>query len=197
MSHYFNALDAAGSVIKIGAMHDDINDTYYPNVAPDAERIDQFLSSVGDGSGTVNANGNYSIASDDFFIAPPAGEKYVITRMIPLLEDNSSFRAEYYTGSGALAVGVDLIKSVGGVETSLTPIKIKTISGFAGYCHDISRIDFGAGNDFITLRWTFALAGATLVLDGATSDKLIIRLADDLSALVTHRFLVQGYKFTL
>ena len=46
----------------------------------------------------------------------------------------------------------------------------------------------------IVVRWTFAKSGAPIRLDGAKNARLEVLLNDDLTGLVDHHFVVQGYE---
>ena len=50
----------------------------------------RYLDTVGDGSGEKNANGDYSIAEEIFFLQPPPGRVYRITRLIVSIMDTST-----------------------------------------------------------------------------------------------------------
>lgn len=193
MNNSFNAKDADGNTIKVAALLDTINSIYHPNLAPEMLRVDQFLSTNGDGTGTTNANGDYS-TPDDFYIEPPAGDEYEIARLIVTIEDDGNLRAERYTVEAALSNGISVIAKINGTEYDMTPIAILNHIGWANYCHDLRHFDYGSGNNFINVRWTFSKADCSLVLHGNQEDQLIVRLRDDLSNLVSHRFLAQGFK---
>ena len=64
---------------------------------------------------------------------------------------------------------------------------------WAKFCYDVDHENFGLGNEFLNVRWTFSKSGTYIQLNGENNDKLEIVVNDDLSGLVNHRFLVQGY----
>ena len=70
--------------------------------------ISRFLDTVGDGSGTKNANGDYSLIGDEFFIKPPADQVFRIARIIITVEDTAGFTAAKYGALAALVSGITI-----------------------------------------------------------------------------------------
>jgi len=156
----------------------------------------RYLDTVGDGSGTKNANGNYSGGATKFLIAPPATDRYfVLHRVLITIEDAQGFDAgDYGAIAGGLTNGVLVNWIKDGTTHDLTNgIPIKTNAGWGIQCYDISFQDFGAGNNFLLVRWTFARRGQPLGL--ALGDSLEFVLEDDLTGLVAHYFQVQGCRW--
>ena len=104
--------------------------------------------------------------------------------------------------SGKYGNNIDLSAGVGiyvrkydssGLVTDYTAgIPIKTNADWGRYCHDVKPIEWGLGDDYVSVRWTFSKAGNPIYLDGDSSEELRVELNDDLSALVEHYFHVQG-----
>ncbi|MCK5644352.1 MAG: hypothetical protein KAJ19_26370 [Gammaproteobacteria bacterium] len=194
----FNAKDADGNTIKIAAQFDAINGIYTPSsVLPSEPRLDQLLSTNGDGTGTTNANGDFSAVSDDFYIEPGAAQVYHINKFSVIIETAAAFRAERYGAISALTTGVEILRKQATVETALTPLLIKNIGTWGLYATEEHGLTQGSGNNFIAFHWDLKDAGVDLALDGAVNDQFIVRLSDDFSAagatLVSHYFLVQGH----
>ncbi len=170
---------------------------YIPERSNRRPIISQLLDTVGDGSGTFDAIGDYSGAAEEFFIAPAAQEIYCITRLIVSLSDAGSFDADKYGNNIDITNGILL--HVANASSTLYPLiqvnhPVTTNAGWAHYCHDFTSHSFGSGQNHGTVRWTFAKSGQMVVLDGGLSEKLVVTLEDDFSDLVSHHFLVQGYK---
>lgn len=71
--------------------------------------LSRYLDDNGDGTGSKNANGNYSGAEEIFYCQPAAGEVFRISRMVVMIEDGSGFRAERYGSiNGALGNGITI-----------------------------------------------------------------------------------------
>ena len=191
---YFEALDANGATIKIGAQWDAMNGIYTPiSALGGMPRLDRFLDTNGDGTGTVNAIGNYAAAADDFYIEPGAAEHYHISQLSIAIEDNANFRAEFYDAVSAVANGVQVIRKQNAVETVMTLVPVTNQGRWGIYADRYNDITYGSGNNFVIFHWEFSNANVDLVLDGATNDQLIVRLNDDFSNLVSHYFNVQGH----
>ena len=157
--------------------------------------LHRYLDTVGDGSGTKNANGNYSGAEEIFFIEPPAATIYRITRLIVTIEDGNGMTWDGYGNLAALTNGIEVqTKGDSGVIVDLTdnvPVKYNVMWG--ANCYDAELKSTGAGNDFFQVRWTFAKAGQVLRLDGDTNDRLEVVFNDSFVGLVSHYFKVDGY----
>ena len=64
----------------------------------------RYLDTNGDGTGTKTAVGEYHDAGDGqeiFYIQPPAGTIYRISRMIPFVEDAGTFVGQWYNRKSA------------------------------------------------------------------------------------------------
>ena len=188
----------------------------------------RILDTVGDGSGTKNANGDYSSASQDFLIRCPVGgvqwdndfgrllrrvtyggprrDILYITRMLVTVQDAANMRAEHYGTLGtALATGITVLHrdSEGATLTDLTDgAAITSNAGWGAFCYDVDIKAWGAGDELLLARWTFAKQGqdarAPDALELVQGDSLTVRIGggganDNLAGLVLHRFTVQGY----
>ena len=196
MSTFFTAKDANGVNIKIAADYDATTGIYYPSAGlPSHPIVAQNLSSDGNGGGTTNLIGNYSPVATDFWAQPPADEKWHLVSLNVFIE-SSSMRVGRYVPSSALSNGVEIIVEQNSVQTVLTDGGVTKLGQWSKYCGDVEFLSFGSGNVAFQGTWDFALQnGAAYELDGATNDKLIVRLNDDLSTLVEHMFVFHGHKY--
>ena len=154
-----------------------------------------FADTNGNGTGTKNANGDYSGAVEAFYIQPPAGTIYRVHRMIASLEDTSGMTPEEYGNlAAALGNGIEvMVKDDSGTLVDLTDgVPITTNAQWGRMCYDVDLKTWGASNELLVARWTFAKSGAAIVLDGNHNGRLEILLNDDLQGLISHYFLVQG-----
>jgi hypothetical protein len=163
--------------------------------------LTRFLDTNGDGTGTKNANADYSgTGGDIFYIQPPAGTVYRLYRMIVHYEDTQGMTATEYGNLGS-ALGVGIIVRVqdgSGTISNLTDgIPITTNADWSRFCYDAQLsvwVSSGAPtNDVAQVRWTFAKAGTTIRLDGDQSERLEVVLNDNFAGLIDHYFHVQGY----
>ena len=155
----------------------------------------RFLDTNGDGTGTINAIGNYSSSATDFYIKSD-GKRYNISRMIVTAEDANGMTASEYGNLGsALTNGIRvlLLDVDGNVSEDLAPIPVKTNAQWAMYCYDANVLGWGNGDDLLAVRWTFVKAGEPLEIGPGVGEKsFVVRLNDDFSGLVSHRFLIEG-----
>jgi hypothetical protein len=158
----------------------------------------RYLDTDGDGTGTKSANGNYSAGgagATEFFIQPPANTLYVLHRMIIHIHDSTAFSAEKYGALAALANGisvtVDQISPAVELVDLTDGIPIKSNAEWGQVCFDVDLASYGQGDVYLNARWTFSKAGQPVVIN--ENQKLAVTLNDDLTGLVDHYFMVQGY----
>lgn len=163
----------------------------------------RYLDTVGDGSGTKNAIGNYSGAGQEiFFIQPSVSQVFRIVRMIIFIGGKaSSVKTDSYGSIAALTNGVTARVQNNGTVIDLTDgLPVKTNSGWGGLCFDSEIYSSTSNTDtFNRVRWTFERSGYPIRLDGSNNEKLEIVLNDDFTdgagpnALTSHYFMVHGY----
>jgi hypothetical protein len=135
--------------------------------------VNRYLDTVGDGSGTKNAVGDYSGASaEQFYIQCPAagGSNLVLTRLIVGIEDTAGMKPELYGAAAALGNGIQvkIIDADGTtVISDLTDgIAIKTNAQWGFLCYDVTHQGFGntPDDEMLLVRWTFARSGTPITL---------------------------------
>ena len=156
------------------------------------ELVYQRLSTVGDGSGTINMNVNGATTPVTFKIAPAEGDTLRVARVMIYVEDNGTFDSDKWGNGVVLANGFNFKHKKGDVTTDLLAFGITSSGEMASICHDIDHRSFGTGNEFVSFRWTFTKAGATLDLDGNSGDELQVVVNDDMTDLVKMYVMAQG-----
>ena len=143
-----------------------------------------------DGSGT-----NTLISPMEFSLEPAVGETYFVTRIIMNLRDSAINADDYGAIAGGLTNGVTLKAYQGATMVAdLTDgVAIKTSGEWARVCYDVNQFAWGAGDVYLGARWTFEKHGEEVRLDGSQSEKLVVRVHDDLDGLVNHYFVAQGH----
>ena len=157
--------------------------------------ISRYADTTGDGTGSPDAVGDYSAATTDFKITAQPGQTLSLGRMIVSIEDTAGMAAaDYGNIAGGLTNGITvlILDDVGGTLSTLTPAAVQTNGDWAHVCYDANVLTWGAGSEHFVVRWTFSNSGAAIQLNPGQS--LCIRCADDLTGLLVHRFLVQGYE---
>jgi len=158
--------------------------------------ISQELSDDGTDSGTVNPIGNFGGANTAFyFIQPPAGEVYIIHRMLIQIVDGTIVAEDYGGLGAALGEGINfyVLTSADNVVKLLHTTPITTNAHYAHLCYDISNSDWGnpAASDWFTARWTFTKFNPPGIIL-TDQMKLAVLLDDDFTGLIAQRFMVQG-----
>ena len=151
-----------------------------------------FLDTAGNGTGDINANGDYSTIGQNFLYTCPEGVQFVtIARAIIHYEDSGSFDADKYGNNITLTNGVEVRVEKRGETIDLTAGRpVQTNAHWGEMCFDTVTSTYGSGNNFLTVRWTFERSGKPIKL--YPGESLIFYLSDDFSGLVEQYFKIQG-----
>jgi len=153
---------------------------------PASQIISQYLDTTGDGTGTTNM----ATTADTYLFAPT--RECAISRMLIYIEDNAQVVAGNYGGLSALTNGCSVTQVSGAVTLNLHGQNtVKKNADWARLCYDVSYTTFGSGNDYVQARWTFAKSGLPLLME--SGDTLNFVVADDLTSIVSHYAMIQGY----
>lgn len=161
--------------------------------------IYRFLDTVGDGSGTKNANISGSAGTPNIIkIQPAPGEIMRLTRMIILIRDSKAgFTTDAYGALGTLGVGIEArVQNNTSTLIDLTDgVPIQTNGNWGKFCYDaeVYPADQGNTDTYLRVRWTFEKAGYPIRLIGDNNERLEVLIQDNLTGLVEHYFHVQGY----
>jgi len=155
-----------------------------------------FADTVGDGSGVEDAIGDYSSAATPFMLKPAANELVHCERMVVTVRDSGSMDSGGYGNGAALTNGIKVrVMDDSGIVNDITGNQvIKTNEDWGKFCHDVSEVSRGAGDTYVSVRWTFAKTGKPLDVRGNAGEWLEILCNDDLTNLNGHFFHIQGYK---
>lgn len=157
------------------------------------KRLDHFLDQNGDGTGIFDAKIDHSATPVDYFISPPAGRIYAISRLLTCIKDSGSLDADGYGNGASLTNGIivssktpsgELIARHDGGQT------IKTNAQWGRLCYDVKEHVWGLGDEILLVRWTFTKAGGPLIYD--EGERFCVTINDDHTNLTSHTFLVQG-----
>ncbi len=152
----------------------------------------QYLSDVGDGSGNVNANGDYT-TPDMFFIQPAADEIMEIEKLIIHITDGGVLAIGSYGALSALTNGIEiLVTNEGSISRSIVPEVLKTNGDLLHLGPDSSIYNFTSSIDAIIATLDFG--NKPLILDGSQGHKIEVLLSDNLTGLSDHHFIAHGFK---
>ncbi len=163
--------------------------------------LTRVLDKVGDGTGDINANEDFSAAPVDFKIAPAPGEIFRIASMICQVRD-SAINPAVYGADIVLANGIKAsVKTDAEVRIFLNPanVNIKTNFDWGLYCYDASvqplpAVGPNPVEEIMHAQWSFHRSGVEIRLDGDAGEYLAVTCNDDLTNLISHCFSVQGYQ---
>ena len=176
--------------------------SFLENLAQDGPQrilINRFLDLNGDGTGSKKVTGNYSdggLGLTSFKIAPPAGQVFRLARLIIHVSDIGPIQNGGFYGTDiTLTNGINMSAKSKGLEERdmLDGQNVFTTLDWGRFCYDVSSTDFSSGINVFQTRWTFTETGQYGRLVGDDGDFLSLNFHDDLSGLVDHTFLVQGY----
>lgn len=157
------------------------------------EPLYDFMSVDGLGV-TTDLGVNGSVTPVNFQYAP-AGEVY-IHRAIIHLQDDGAWRASRYGSLNELTNGLEIkiLNADDTVDHDYTAgFPIKNISHWGAMCYDVDLITIGAGDTVCNVRWTFALAGQPMRINGNVGQYLQVVVQDDLSSVTAHTIMLQGH----
>lgn len=162
-----------------------------------ARLIQRFLDTVGDGSGTRNANGDYSVTAEEFFFKNVTSEDgIVLNSMIVSIVDDSGFREERYGALGAALSNGIRIQVKDENDTIVNEFTsneiIKTNGDWAKFCYDVDLKTWGGGNSILVARYTFGEAGTPLFLPFNYTFSIVLN--DDFTGIIEHFFHIKGYR---
>jgi hypothetical protein len=154
----------------------------------------RYLDTNGDGTGTKDANGDYSVTPETFFIQPPAGEIYSITEFLIHIADSSNFTITGFASIAALTNGINVYAKRNGqtLIDVMDGIPIKTNPQLLHLTHRVALLDFVAGGNSLVVSYHSEDFGTSLVMHGDLGDTLEVVLNDDLSGIDDMHFIVHG-----
>lgn len=162
--------------------------------------LSRFADETGDGTGNINATGNYAGDPTQFRLVAAPGEYFDIHRCIISVQSAAITNADVYADAGLLSVGISMYVSdhLGEIQYTLIDPQhpVTTIGHWAHYCYDLNIwAGLAGGNDHAACRWSFNKFGphGIELLPGWSFNILV---EDDLTDLVEHHILAQGHWHT-
>lgn len=164
----------------------------------------RYADTVGNGTGNVNATGNYSSTPRAFKLTLSDNQTLQITRLVfDIVDTSGSMATNTYGGLSALNNGITVQIKDGNdnIIHDLTfgrPIKMNgqlVECAHDTYCHAWASSTWEqlkADYNFSTM-----FANCECILDGHKRHYLEILCNDDLRGLIAHRFLIGGIMHTL
>jgi len=154
----------------------------------------QPLSSNGDGTGTVNINGNYASATD-FYIQPPDKVIYSITNLLVNIQDSGAFDVAKYGNGIVLTNGILCRIMIGStVIVNLTNnFPIIHNGDWGHFTSELIYRDFGVGDKVLQVYIDFIKTFTKpIILDGSLNEKLVLTFQDNFTGLTEHSIHAHG-----
>lgn len=171
--------------------------TGIPSISAD-NSIYQLLTVNGNGTGTGSQNVNGSSTPVLFYIQPESNEIATLRRMnVEGIDGNFNNASQYGALGAALTNGIKVYVDVNGgalIKDYTKDITIKRNHDWALLAGVDNPVITGAGSDALIIRWTFALGGGDIVLDGSKNERLVIEIQDNLTGLTDQLAFVQGFR---
>ena len=155
-----------------------------------------------DGGTTDNYIGDYSgEAAVEAVCQPPAGERWVISRMIIYIEDTGNPTLSTYGNIAELDPGIRFgLRDDDGVLAYLDGGEAITDNGhWARLMYDWTHQTWSAVNYYMVGRYTFSKfvpGGIPLHGDDPLNQRLFLSFSEDFTGLIKHEYYAEGYKWS-
>jgi len=167
-------------------------------MADEARYIYRHLDVVGDGTGSIDQNGDFSSTPQFFRVNPPVQGFYGIARIMVQIQSSGMMKGDTYGDLPELTNGITvaIYDKDNNILIDITDGQpIKNNAGWARQAYDARMLDFGAGSpsgdQFFQVRWTFGEAGQPLFISKGASLRFLLN--DDFTGLTGHLAQVQGF----
>jgi len=146
----------------------------------------RFMDTVGDGTGSIDANVNGSVTPVHFFIKPEPGHMLLMYRAMIHLTDTGSLDSGGFGNGAALTNGLEYgLWNIAAGDfsgprvTSQKPI-VKNMD-LAAFAFDLTVHTWGLGDEGLTARYTFDEDGEVIVIPDGYA--FALRVQDNLTTL--------------
>jgi len=176
--------------LRRGVSHVKVN-----TAGPQYRHFCRYLDTTGDGTGTIEATGNYAAAPVEFFVQPQAGQIVQITRLVVYVRDVGFMRANEWADQPALTNGVVIQhKDSSGILSDITNGRPLTTSpDLDAICATFRKTDYAGIEEALVGIIDFRENGAPIRLDGDLDSRLVVTLNDNFSGLTGQRFRALGF----
>jgi len=158
--------------------------------------FEHYLDTNGDGTGAINAVGDYSATVTDFYYQPPVGATVEVTKLIMHVADKTTFPFDGYGGiaAGTVVNGLEILfERLGVIALQLTDgVPITRNVDFVHLNTDYEKISFASNYEASSVSFDIQSFDTPLQMHGDLQDKLIVRLHDNFTGLDDHHFIAYG-----
>lgn len=152
----------------------------------------QFLSTNGDGTGTIQMTGNYSVTPGVFFAQAPAGYTFVITHIHFIIGSSTNMNVEDYASiAGGLLNGMLWTYKKSDVVYNAFGDYMLKRNGDYSAISSTSLTNYAGTGQILTCEFDFPKTFTeSLKLTG--NDNFTITANDDLTTLLSHACALHG-----
>ncbi|MEE8262770.1 MAG: hypothetical protein V3R83_09940 [Gammaproteobacteria bacterium] len=172
-------------------------DAQFAKAEPVYLRFARALDQNGDGTGSKDATGDYSVTPTTFRICPPLNQVFRITAFHVFYQDQPGWKAEEYGAAPALSIGIKMNLTTAGQTVQGMDFgdgfRFKSNGDWAKLFTHSEFIEMGGGDEFAHNIWMIEETGHELQLTGASQHCLTMSLNDDFSFLTAQAFIAEGY----
>lgn len=156
----------------------------------------QYLTAAGNGTGSIDANLDFSVTPGEFYIQPASNEILWVSRFALTLADAGVPSDSDFGALSTLTNGIDFRVTINGVTTSIVAgNKVRTNRGLLGISENTTLISLGGNAFFLQAQGVFVSSlGIPVSLFGDANDRFSVVLNDNLLGLNMLRFVVSGVK---
>lgn len=153
-----------------------------------------YLDSVGDGTGTVNAIGNYAVTPQAFKRNIPIGMTFALYRIQIMIGTTALLRVNGYGNQVApLTNGLIFSGKINGVPFTSTAGAFKTNADYSARGTSTEVHALSGSDQFFEVYQDFIMLGdGPITLYGNKGDFIQYLLNDDFTFLAQHRFTIFG-----
>lgn len=145
-----------------------------------------------DGAGNVNNANVNGTEAKHFFYAPPDGFVFIVRSITMCVADDLIGTHATFGGRSALTNGCSFLKAAITTHAEITPLifnKLKTNADLASMSDDYSMATNQVLSHLGVAHWEYPDGAFTLTSD----EEIYLRVADDLTSLVTFTVTAHGY----
>lgn len=187
-----------GDEIQIG---DGLTEISFPKILTNSLNVitlDRYIDAAHPIGETVEVvspalNYNGSVTPRIYFVKPPPGKVWHITRMLLTMVHTTAGDLGLFGNLSPLTNGVIVRAKIGGAYATFTNWKTNSDIKLDMYDIDFDTRSGGGGLYGTTGRGSFSSISVAVKLDGDDADELQIIIADNLSTLTTFNIKAQGH----
>lgn len=159
------------------------------------KHLNLFLSSNGDGTGTTEAIGDYSVTPLSLKLIPDNTSLVELHGLKMNLRDTGTFTAgDFGSINGGLTVGIRVYVRDGddNILEELTTLPVKNNADLASFA-TFRKNEFDTNDNVISIVWGIGSYGEPVKVDFSKGEYFEVYLNDNFTGLTDHSWIIYGY----